>query len=183
MEQNTSSKITAALSHIEAELRTYFTNAANKQLDRVIAELERDGMDARINFDYPSSSKFRTRDAYKQQEAKYNFRCKFFKSRKCSISMSEPDFVDLKANAREMIAAEAAKLAKLSLEGFIAKLAAKIDATGIKVETVSYEGSIAPAQYSFLKVNGGAQVWKSQMILNVSSLGKLFNQWPTRLMK
>ena len=41
-------------------------------------------------------------------------------------------------------------------------------------------------QYSFLRVtleDGTMQTWKTQQIINYSSLGNAYNQWPTRLMK
>lgn len=39
--------------------------------------------------------------------------------------------------------------------------------------------------YSFLRVTKGSDVtvWKTQQIVNVSVLGKCFNQWPTRKVK
>ena len=72
--------------------------------------------------------------------------------------------------------------AAFSYDKYVKKLNAKIgDHTEAKLRNDSnlwYS--------SFLDVtlpSGEVVCWKTQMIVNVSSLGKLFNQWPTRIVK
>jgi hypothetical protein len=77
---------------------------------------------------------------------------------------------------------EADEITEHDFTSYASKLAGKI-AKPITEATV--EGQLW--SHSFLRVSfkeDGVkceQVWKTQMILNVSCLGKLFNQWPTRL--
>lgn len=65
-------------------------------------------------------------------------------------------------------------------DGFIAKLVGKIGAC----DSAEIDGSHVWG-YSVLTVRKGDQIerWKTQQILNVSVLGKVFNQWPSRLTK
>lgn len=76
---------------------------------------------------------------------------------------------------------KARRSAAAQFEAYAAKLNAKIND---KVHTAELAGN--PWFGSHLTVvteNKGTQVWHTQMILNVSKLGKLFNQFPTRLKK
>lgn len=76
---------------------------------------------------------------------------------------------------------KARKMAAYQFEAYVAKLNTKI---GDKVKTAELHGN--PWVGSTLTVETeakGRQVWHTQMILNVSKLGKLFNQFPTRLKK
>lgn len=89
----------------------------------------------------------------------------------------------LKANA-EKVEYEVAKVirnAALEFEAYVAKLNAKI---GDKVLKAALTGN--PWFGSHLAVDTttkGSQLWHTQMIVNRSKLGKLFNQFPTRLVK
>lgn len=66
-----------------------------------------------------------------------------------------------------------------SFDAYVAKLVAKVG----DCDSASVEGYLW--QYSILTVTKGETVerWKTQQIVNVSCLGKAFNQWPTRKMK
>jgi hypothetical protein len=66
-------------------------------------------------------------------------------------------------------------------DAFVLKLDGKVGA-----HTAAALVSGATWAYSLLRVtlaDGAVQDWKTQRITNCSSLGKLFNQWPTRLVK
>lgn len=187
---NTTLEITtAALAPTESALRNCFHERLVKHYDAFAAQLSADGMDAQISFAYPNSLKVNSRSDYAYQVGRYNY-CQSH-----TISLNEsgcrnpngPD--NRKFHQREPLLArfmiEAAKAAKATIESYCVKLAKKIDgeAKGAKVLTVTYHGFLTPWQHSFINVetSAGAQVWKTQMIVNVSCLGKLFNQWPTRL--
>lgn len=68
-----------------------------------------------------------------------------------------------------------------SFDSFVLKLDGKVgDHTAATLISGATWG------YSILRVilaDGTVQHWKTQQIVNSSSLGRLFNQWPTRLMK
>ena len=71
--------------------------------------------------------------------------------------------------------------ASSQFDAYIAKLNAKIG----EVKTATLEGNFVWS-YSIITVtkeDGSVENWKTQMILNVSVLGKLFNQFPTRKVK
>lgn len=68
-----------------------------------------------------------------------------------------------------------------AFDAFVLKLDGKVGA-----HTAAELIAGATWGYSILRVtlaDGTVQKWKTQRIVNCSSLGKLFNQWPTRLVK
>jgi len=71
--------------------------------------------------------------------------------------------------------------AAIQYDEFVAKLVIKIG----KVTDATLFGNHVWS-FSILTVtkeDGSIEKWKTQMIVNISKLGKLFNQWPTRKMK
>lgn len=72
--------------------------------------------------------------------------------------------------------------AALQYDSFICKMVAKIGEGAVEAEI---KGTHIWG-YSFLTVvmaDDSKEVWKTQQIVNVSKLGRLFNQWPSRKMK
>ncbi len=71
--------------------------------------------------------------------------------------------------------------ADLSIDGYIAKLARKI---GERVKGVSYLGELWSGSTVIVSLETGAeQRWETRTILNISCLGNVFNQWPTKRIK
>lgn len=171
----------AALAPTEEILRNEYARQLTAQMDKVLTELAEDGWDACKRYDYPSSSMSRV--AYVAQVARYNLCNALTKGAKPSRGMHEPNIRVVKEGNFERIAKQAAEMARAALEGFAHKLAGKIDATGIVATEVKYSGGLNPWGFNHVYVNGNEQVWRTKMIINVSCLGKLFNQWPTRLVK
>ena len=66
-----------------------------------------------------------------------------------------------------------------SFDAYVAKLISKVG----DCDEAIVDGSLW--NHSILTVAKGAAIerWKTQQIINVSVLGNLFNQWPTRLVK
>lgn len=65
-------------------------------------------------------------------------------------------------------------------DAYVTKLEAKVgDCVTASVEGYLWNQSIL----TVTKADGSVECWKTQMIINVSSLGKLFNQFPTRKLK
>jgi hypothetical protein len=97
-------------------------------------------------------------------------------------SHAKNHFVTWDDTAVDRHVAQAKEAAAISYDRYVTKLEKKI---GDVIEAVlSPIGDVW--QFSILTVtlpDGTKQSWKTQMILNHSSLGRLFNQWPTRLMK
>lgn len=75
----------------------------------------------------------------------------------------------------------AANDAAASFDSYVAKLNKKIGKDVVKAEIV---GQVWQESYlTITRAAGDVEVWKTQMIVNVSSLGNFFNQWPTRRLK
>lgn len=184
-------KVTAALAPTEEILRAEFERQLIAQFDKMVAQLEADGMDAEISFFYPNArqmTNFYDKGAYRQQLASRNYVQANTGSANTSgcRGMRDPDIrtVDREATLVK-IAGQAAKMAKEALEGYCHKLTSKIESTGSGIGEVKYVGGTDAWGWSHLHVEAetGNQTWRTQMIVNVSCLGKLFNQWPTRLVK
>jgi hypothetical protein len=95
---------------------------------------------------------------------------------------ADPYFYKQSDKSEELFVARSIKDAVHSYELWVAKLTGKVG----EVVSAELEISANVLGYSILKVtkpDGSIQRWKTQMIVNCSSLGKAFNQWPTRLMK
>lgn len=100
---------------------------------------------------------------------------------KSSRRINEPDFVvrnDVKVAA---FVERAKEFAGIQYDEFVVKLVNKIG----EVTDASLDGDHVWG-YSVLtvtKTDGTKEKWKTQQIVNVSKLGLLFNQWPSRKMK
>lgn len=81
---------------------------------------------------------------------------------------------------------QAGRDADVGFNSYISKLTTKVSDSATS-EVVSAElDSGALWQHSHLtitRVDASVERWRTQMILNVSPLGTLFNQWPTRRVK
>lgn len=70
--------------------------------------------------------------------------------------------------------------ASADFDAYVAKLEAKVgDCVAATVDGNLWNESIL----TVTTADGAVERWKTQMIINVSSLGKLFNQFPTRKLK
>ena len=196
METKTLALVTKALAPTEAILRKEYERQLIAQYDALLVQLAADGWDANVHFDYPSGNL--GRKAYAEQVARFKLCEKYTDGVKGSRSSRDPNIRVAKSDNYANISKEAAKLAKSALEGYCAKLAGKIDAhlaartinecsdTIHKNPTlqISYEGNLNPWGWSHVLVacsDADSYVWETKMIVNVSCLGKVFNQWPTRL--
>lgn len=93
----------------------------------------------------------------------------------------EPNYVVMDSNKVAKFVKEAREDAAAQYEAFIAKLVGKIGDTTEATLRGNHVWS-----FSFLditKADGTKETWKTQTIINVSKLGKVFNQWPSRKMK
>ena len=81
MNTEITSKISNALAHTVEILAAEFTRQFVASYDRFVDELAADGFDAQKGFAYPSSSKFPSRDKYRQQQARYSYCAKWTHSK------------------------------------------------------------------------------------------------------
>lgn len=160
---------TAAMDRAEQFAREYVT--------RLLAELESVGGDAELCAPYPKGTMGRV--AYVTAQQKYQMVRRLTRplNREVCRRMSDPDVRTADPASIEKFVQEARKDADAQYTAFIAKLEDKIGPHTDAVLTGDHVWG-----YSILTVEtpAGRQNWKTQQILNVSKLGKVFNQWPTR---
>lgn len=149
-----------------------------RHIESVRTALEGAGWDLNLVAAYPHSRM--SRPEYMQKKARYEFFNRLTRWAESSHRPGTPLFVVWSDEAAARLLVEAAEMAAASYEAFVAKLEAKVGEHSEAKLIVN--GTWA---YSVLEVITpvGVQRWKTQQIVNVSVLGKLFNQWPTRLMK
>ena len=181
----TAALLAAALAPTEALLYQEFKRQLTDQKNKLLAELAVDGWDANKRYSYPSGSMGRER--YFLQKFRYDL-CQLYTENAGNgfRGMHDPDIRNPRTDNATKIDRRAAKAAKDSLAGFVVKMTGKVDALRVEtgVKSISYQGGLDPWGHSHITVeltNGDRQLWRTQMIVNVSCLGKLFNQWPTRL--
>jgi hypothetical protein len=97
-------------------------------------------------------------------------------------SQTDPYFVKQNELAEATFITRQAENAVASYNAFVVKLCEKVgevvEAT-LDVSVDVWSDSVLTVK----KANGSVYRWKTQMIVNCSVLGKVFNQWPTRQVK
>jgi hypothetical protein len=144
-------------------------------------QLEAAGWDLNIAAPRPLSTM--RREAYKYAQAKENFFRRLVTpvDQTGCVRFNAPEPVIRNIEGEKAFLADVANDASLDFDAYIAKLNAKIgECTEAKLDSGAiWNGSIL----TVTKADGTTENWKTKMIINVSCLGKLFNQWPTRKMK
>jgi hypothetical protein len=129
---------------------------------------------------FPRPSGFVSRRAYMEQQAARRFAFSCLSVKADDHTMKSPErVVGRNETGIARLIEETAAAAAADFDAYVAKLSAKVgECDAASVVGALWEGST-------LSVTKGATVeqWKTRQIINVSCLGKLFNQWPTRLAK
>lgn len=176
-------KIEAAVMPLKAEAM----DRAEKESREIIARLFAKLADAnwKVNDVAPWPHTQQSRKDYMTQKGKRNFVDSITSEHPENTRFVRYDQADYRRAPNldrvESIVKGAREDAAAQYDSFVGKLSAKIGATVEATLTGSHVWG-----YSFLKVvkaDGTGETWKTQMILNVSKLGKLFNQFPTRKVK
>lgn len=151
---------------------------ARKLAGSIATKLAAANHDLRIAAPYPNSRLPRLQFAVLY--ADYRLIQSLTTWRKSGIGMHEPCYADMNPEAVEAFVREARFNAAAQYDLFITKLNKKIGPT----TSARLEGNHVWS-HSFLHVETptGPQCWKTQMIINISKLGKVFNQYPTRKVK
>lgn len=173
----TTSPIAEAVLPLKAQAVERAERYARKIVKQVRTELSAAGNDLRVVAPYPNSSGM----DYFAGLAKYRLFSSLCRWRKSGISPSEPCLADVDTNYVAKFVKQAKEDAAAQYELFVAKLEKKI---GV-VTTAQLDGNHVWA-YSYLfvtPVGRGRECWKTQTIINMSKLGKVFNQYPTRRLK
>ena len=136
------------------------------------------GTDLSVVAAYPDS--FRTnQEQYKRQQAFYSLARQVVTYTASDRPGASAPVTGLNEEGIERLVKQAGEEAAFSFDKYVAKLTAKVG----ECDAAEVVGPLWG--HSVLTVRKGATVesWKTQQIVNVSCLGKLFNQWPTRKMK
>lgn len=158
------------------EARTRATETAA----RIYAEFEAVGWDMEKVGPVPKGTD--SREVYRRKDAK-RWLCKMLTTyTKATRRMDEPDVRVRSAEGEARFIENAVEAAVASYDAYVAKLISKIG----DVETASLDvlgGVWGNSVLTVTKAGGDVERWKTQIIVNCSGLGKLFNQWPTRKIK
>lgn len=155
---------------------------ANKIIKNVMDDLAANGWDLQKCAPWPRGLPYGTPEyhmAVSKQKLYHSLVCDD-PSAPRSYSLGAPNIVKADPDSQKRFVDEARRNAALQYESFICKLEDKIGSHSAAVLDGSHVWG-----YSILTVTTpeGVQRWKTQTIINVSKLGKLFNQYPTRKVK
>ncbi len=174
--------------HVEnavAPLKEDAQKRAEEYANGIIAHIEKElaaaGWDVQKAAPFPNSMKC-NRAEYVSQKAKHNLYRSVTSSRpgQYHLTMTSPCLVDMDTTRVAKFIAEARENAAAQYTAFVAKLVKKIGEHATAELTGNHVWG-----YSILTVTtpAGVRKWKTQTIINTSKLGKVFNQYPTRLVK
>ncbi len=194
--------LNAALAAFREEYRARYIAAFTYRLDQLQKKLAECGGDINKAYPYPSSSQ--SRKSYVQAKNEYSWAHrvteepplgespydvemeyesgKKFWSRPGSYRPGAPRYVKIKQAAYDDARKQAISAADSSIDGYIRKLSGKI---GKDIVSAAYTGRDLwfGSDLLVVCVDGEKQEWHTKCILNVSCLGTVFNQWPTRRRK
>lgn len=175
---NTTNAVAAAVAPLKADAIRRAASDAADLIESVDLHLRANGFDL---------DKAAPRPAYNESRAateRKNGRRALFNAlttTRARVKLDDPCLADMCPDAAARFIAQAEAEAADQYDAFTVKLASKVG----DVETATLQGNHVWG-YSILTTTdaaGKVAHWKTQQIVNVSVYGKLFNQWPTRLMK
>ena len=157
--------------------------AEQRALDKIKAvceDLSAHGWDANACAAFPHS--MMSRASYKQLQAKHNLYRMLTSATATSLRRGQPDIRVRNPEGEALFVKQFRDAAAASYDAYVAKLNAKIgECTTASLHTLG--GVWGHSELTVTTAAGERQVWRTQMILNCSVLGTLFNQWPTRRVK
>jgi len=172
----TSNPIYAAIAPQRAACADQAAARVGAQLRKIAAQLI--GSDLKVSA--PRGDSFRdSRNTYLAKNAFYNVAVQVTARNDSGWPKYEQPVTGVNEEGIARLVAVARDEATASFDAYVAKLTSKVGAC----DSATVGGSLW--QYSILTVTKGETVerWHTQQILNVSCLGTVFNQWPTRLLK
>lgn len=174
--------IAQAVEPLRQDAMASATEYARKLAATMVDNIERAGWDINVAYPHPRGTMGRTeykRAAMLRQLAQRFTTTDEVKHPVCRRP-GDPHYVVLNQAGIDRYVEEACKDASAQYDLFITKLEEKVG----EHSTAELSGNHVWG-HSILTVTTptGVQRWKTQQIINTSSLGTVFNQWPTRLVK
>lgn len=180
------SHIAKAVEPVRAEAIARATKEAFAVIARVEKELAEAGGDREKSAPYPNS-RFCDKRSFNIKLGKYTL-VRMLTEQDVepgayvgSRSFGSPDPARMSPEGCAHFVKRAQEDASAQYDAFIAKLEAKIGE--VTEATLKGEHVWGHSILTVTKADGSVERWKTQMIVNVSVLGNLFNQWPTRKVK
>lgn len=178
--------IIAAVAPLKEEAIDRAVKEAYELIARCTKQLEDNNFDINVVAPYPRYGTYNSTADYHHKASRHAMFMNIVKYRNTSTTCrrfdkNQPEYVDICPIRVEKFIMESKQNAAIQYDAFVAKLVEKIG----DVKEASLTGNHV-WNFSILtitKEDGSVEKWKTQMIVNVSKLGKLFNQWPTRKQK
>jgi len=171
--------IAAAVLPLKSEAISRAEQEAQKVVESVREQLEAAGHDVRVAAPYPNGGL--SRGPFMLALGKYLLFSALTVWRKTTYGMNEPMLADVTDERVERFIKEAKENAAKEYDLFVAKLEEKIGTCASAELTGNHVWS--HSILTIKKEDETIERWKTQMIVNCSKLGKLFNQFPTRKVK
>lgn len=191
----------AALEPYRANIEARVHEHLKKQVTEMLAALEAAGGNATAYAPYPRSSKFPGRLAYTVARESYDFTRKWTvndEEKNKAVPYTErhgldaPNYRVPTPALESRLEVTARRIADDIVKGYIWKLTGKQKKLGETAGSeaardaigADYQGSLwSGSTMTYTNADGSLDTWSTKIILNVSCLGKIFNQYPTRLAK
>lgn len=155
-------------------------SAITALIDTTLANLAAAGNDLNVFAPYPKSNICRKEYMIRLQRRK--FVESITSAVKSSYRKNEPYIRVPSTEGCELVINNTIEAATAAYDDYVAKLESKIgEVTDAVLSIVS--GVWHDSKLTVVKPNGVQEIWYTKCILNTSSLGKVFNQWPTRRIK
>lgn len=170
--------VEAAIAPLREEAKTRAQKDAIDLIDRLLKVLEENGWDLKVVAPRPNGGM--SRDRYMKMNNTYSLYSAITTYDKPVLRMNEPEIRRQDDYNEAYFVNNAIDTAIDQYDAFVAKMVKKIG----DCDSATLDGSHVWG-WSILTVKKGDTVerWKTQQIVNVSKLGLLFNQWPSRKMK
>lgn len=146
-----------------------------------MSQLEDAGWDLQVAAPYPSGSMGRRQ--YKMAKAKREtLQCLIYDAKPSGWrKWNDPHIVARSAEKCLAFVEDAGRQASEAFDAYIVKLTAKVGQEPAVVSASLDDGALwVFSHLTVTRIDGAVEKWRTQMIVNVSVLGKVFNQWPTR---
>ncbi|WCH25145.1 hypothetical protein [Aeromonas salmonicida] len=183
----TQAMIAAAVEHLKEPALERAEEATIALAERYQTALKEANWDLEVAFPHPDAARHSLAD-YQSIRARHNMAarltCHDTTRNPISRRMKDPHYRMWSPDSVAALVREARDLAAQQYDTFIAKLAMKIEQDGPVVEVFLTGSHVwGHSTLTVIHADGSVHKWRTEMIINVSKLGTLFNQWPTRKLK
>lgn len=174
--------ITEAIKPMKESAITLAENRMKAVIDKTLEGLQATNWDRKLYA--PLSKSFNiSKTQYRQEREKYYFVQRITKSLKPCLSPNEPDFCEISQEGIAKLMKDAKEEAGFTFEKFTCKLSQKIGENVVSVKAYAKEELWTESLITVTDETGTVSTWKTKQIVNCSVYGKLFFQWPTRVVK